>query len=311
MSIDFVKLTDFTYSRPDQLSPLVRRVICRNPGPYTYTGSGTYLVGTEQIAVIDPGPQDADHLAALLTVTAGAVSHILITHTHSDHCGGAMALAKRTGAPIYAFSPHPSPPDGAPPALEEGADFSFQPDIMLQDGETLHTEEWSLKALHTPGHISNHLCFELAQEQALFTGDHMMGWATTVIAAPDGNMADYLTSLDLLLARQDILYYPTHGAPIPHPHRFVRAVKIHRQMRDRQILEKINPHPMTIMEIVALVYKNIDKALHVAAAMNVHAHLARHVENGTIDHTGTGILDSIYQRAAPASSSATKPDEHR
>ena len=298
MSIDFVQLKDFTYGEVDQLSPLIRRVICENPGPFTYTGSGTYLVGRDDVAIIDPGPANPAHTEALMrAVGAGKVSHILVTHTHTDHCGGVADLKALCGAPVYAFGPHPSQPDTSAPALDEGADHSFRPDILMADGDEVTSENWTLRALHTPGHISNHLCFALPEENALFSGDHMMGWATTVVAAPDGNMVDYLNSLDLLLGREEDIYYPTHGAPIPNPRPFVRAVKVHRQMRDRQILEKIGDQETAIMDIVAQVYRDIDKRLHYAAAMNVHAHLERHVASGKVIRSEDGMFQSRYRLA--------------
>ncbi|WP_206711222.1 MBL fold metallo-hydrolase [Aquisalinus flavus] len=298
MNIPYVKEFDFVHGRPDRLSPLVTRVICNNPGPFTFTGSGTYLVGTDRLAIIDPGPNDENHLAALLAAADGReISHILITHTHRDHCGGAVALKRATGAAVLAWGAHPTQPDEAPPALDEGGDFSFAPDRMLADGELVDGDGWQLRAIHTPGHISNHLCFELPAEQALFTGDHIMGWATTVVAPPDGNMEDYMASLDLLLGRKHSVYYPTHGAPIPAPAEFVRAVKDHRLARDRQILASVRAGHEGLMDIVADVYADVDKRLHVAAALNVRAHLDRHVREGTVSVSGETMMALRYRPA--------------
>ncbi len=295
--IPFVKDIDFTPGAPDQVLPGVRRVIANNPGPYTYTGSGAYIIGRGEVAVIDPGPNDAAHLEALLRATEGeTVSHILITHTHSDHCGLARKFATRTGAPILAFGPHPvRDKDNDAPALDEGADYSFAPDIVIRDGDSIDGSDWRIEAVWTPGHLSNHLCFALPAEKALFTGDHMMGWATTVVAPPDGDMTAYIESLEKLLTREDAIYFPTHGAPIETPHRFVRAVRTHRLMRDAQIVEQLKKGRSGIKEIVMAMYADIDPRLHGAAALNVLAHLIRLVRIGTVRCEGEPGMRAIYQ----------------
>lgn len=295
--IPFVKDIDFTYGVPDEVLPDVRRVIANNPGPFTYTGSGTYIIGEGGVALIDPGPNQSEHIDALIEATAGErITHILITHTHSDHCGGARDLANRTGATIYGFGAHPirKKEDDAP-ALEEGADYAFAPDEIIGHGAILEGPSWRLEALHTPGHLSNHLCFAMPSQKALFTGDHMMGWATTVIIPPDGDMGDYFDSLDALLARDDEVYLPTHGAPIKNPRAFVRAVKTHRLMRDAQILEYLKSGKSSIKELVAAMYADIDKRLHGAAALNVFAHLIRLVRIGTVRCDGEPELKSAYR----------------
>ncbi|MEM9169067.1 MAG: MBL fold metallo-hydrolase [Pseudomonadota bacterium] len=280
-AIPFVKTFDFEYGVAARLSPRVRRVIANNPGPFTYTGTGTYIVAAPgaddaPAAVIDPGPYDPAHLEAVARA-AGAVSHILITHTHHDHSGGARAFADMTGAPIYAFGAHPTAaaPHLQDHELEEGDDTSFRPDHLLTDGARVDGDGWTLAALHTPGHLANHLCFALDDEKALFTGDHVMGWATTVIVPPAGDMGDYFASLDRLIARDDLIYYPTHGAPIAEPQRFARAVRAHRRIRDGQILAALDDAPSAIPDLVARLYAEVDKRLHGAAAMNVLAHLIR------------------------------------
>ncbi len=297
--IPFVKNIDFTPGVSDTLVPGVRRVIANNPGPFTYTGSGTYIIGHGDVAVIDPGPNDSTHLEALLAETKGErVSHILITHTHSDHCGGARAFAERTGAPIFGYGPHPvkSKKHDAP-ALDEGADYAFHPDEIIGDGTVLEGDSWRIEAVHTPGHLSNHLCFTFPAEKALFTGDHMMGWATTVVAPPDGDMTAYIESLDKLLARDDEIYFPTHGAPIKNPRRFVRAVKTHRLMRDAQIITQIEKGRTKISEIVPVMYGDIDKRLHGAASLNVLAHLIRLVKIGSVTCDAEPTMGSHYRLA--------------
>ncbi len=295
-SIPFVKDIDFTYGAADRVAPGVRRVIANNPGPYTYTGSGTYIVGEGDVAVIDPGPDDDAHLEALLSeLKDERVSHILITHTHRDHCGLAMKFAAATGAPLYGFSAHPvKEKEHDAPALDEGADYSYAPDERIGDGAVIEGPDWRIEAVHTPGHLSNHLCFALPQQKALFTGDHIMGWATTVVAPPDGDMNAYLGSLDTLLARDDAVYYPTHGAPIENPKRFVRAVKTHRLMRDAQIMEQLKKGRTDIKSITAAMYSDVDKRLHGAAALNVLAHLIRLTKNGAVISDGAATMNARY-----------------
>ena len=298
-SIPFVKDIDFKPGIPEEVLPGVRRVIADNPGPFTYTGTGTYIVGEGDVAVIDPGPNRPAHVEALLEATKGErVSHVLITHTHSDHCGCAREFAERAGAPIYGFGPHPAGEKKFDtPALDEGADYSFKPDEVIGDGDVIEGANWRLETLHTPGHLSNHLCFAMPVHKALFTGDHMMGWATTVVAPPDGDMGDYLDSLDVLLARDDEIYLPTHGAPIKNPRRFVRAVRTHRLMRDAQILDQLKQGRNTIRKIVPVMYAEVDKRLHKAAALNVLAHLIRLVRIGTVECDGDPWIETEYRLA--------------
>ncbi|WP_411817274.1 MBL fold metallo-hydrolase [Hyphococcus sp. DH-69] len=298
-AIPFVKDIHFTPGTPDLLRPGVRRVIANNPGPFTYTGSGTYIIGTGDVAVIDPGPDDDEHLAALLkTLDAEKVTHILVTHTHRDHCALARKFADATGAPIFGFGAHPVKDlkiDA--PALDEGADYNYAPDELIAHGEVLTGNDWSLEVVHTPGHLSNHLCFSMPAEKALFTGDHIMGWATTVVAPPDGDMNAYLESLAILLKRDDEVYFPTHGAPIDNPKRFVRAVRTHRLMRDAQIIDQIKNGRTRIKEIVTAMYADVDKRLHGAAALNVLAHLIRLEKNGVVKCDGEPGMKSEYRPA--------------
>lgn len=300
-AIPFVKTFDFDYGAPSALSDRITRVIARNPGPFTYTGSGTYIIADGgAAAVIDPGPALDEHFEALFAALAGRpVSHVLVTHTHADHCGLARRFADRARAPILAFGPHParSPRDDAP-ALDEGGDYAFAPDEKLADGAIIEGEGWSIEAVHTPGHLSNHLCYALREEGALFTGDHVMGWSTSVVAPPDGSMGAYLASLEKLLTRTDRVYYPTHGAPIDRPQAFVRAVRAHRRIRDGQILDQLSKGKSKIREIVAALYADIDPRLHGAAALNVFAHLIRLVETGAVVCEGEPAPSAAYRLAA-------------
>ena len=302
MSVPFVKTLDFSYGTVAELSPLVRRVVARNPSAFTFHGTGTYIVGRGKVAVIDPGPADPAHIDALTHALHNeSVTHILITHTHRDHSPGTAELQRRTGAPSFAFGPHPLPQGG--PAVEEGGDHDFQPDRLLRDNDMVQGDGWSLSVLHTPGHISNHLCFALEEEQALFTGDHVMGWSTTVISPPDGNMTDYYASLHKLLQRNEQRYYPTHGAPIDHktighsPQDFVRALIGHREHRERQIIECLKPGPQTIPQMVQTMYADVPPYLHFAAARSVLAHLIHMVGDGRVRIEGGEAADerAVYR----------------
>jgi len=291
MSIPFIKDLQFSYAQVSGLSPLVRRVIAQNPSAFTFHGTGTYIVGHgENVAVIDPGPDDPAHIEALLRNLDGeTVSHILITHTHRDHSPGAALLQARTGAPTYGFGPHPPAKVVGGVVVEEGGDHDFKPDHILKDGDVVRGNGWTITALHTPGHISNHLCFGLNEEKALFSGDHVMGWSTTVISPPDGNMTDYYTSLKKLLFRDDVRYYPTHGAPIDamntghSPQHFVRELIAHREAREAQIVQCLKAGPQTIPQMVAVMYAEVPTYLHPAAARSVLAHLIHMVGDGRVE----------------------------
>jgi len=297
VQIPFVKLEGAVHGRVDTLSPLVRRVIAPNPGPFTYTGTGTYIIGRGRVAVIDPGPQDDRHLAALRAALAGeTVEAILITHTHMDHSPLAGPLKAETGAATYGFGPHPHSADGE--KVEEGGDHGFVPDRQLTSGDGVVGPGWHMTALHTPGHISNHLCFALAEERALFTGDHVMGWSTTVISPPDGDMADYMANLTALLARDDRIYYPTHGAPVTDPKALVSALITHRREREDQILAAIDGGLTKIGDMVPVLYAAVDKRLYPAASRSVLAHLEKLKREGIVRAEGDG-LGARWQRVKP------------
>ena len=307
MSIPFVKDLDFAYGTVSGLSPLVRRVIAPNPSAFTFHGTGTYIVGRGHdggVAVIDPGPDDPVHIDAVMAALGGdRVSHILITHTHRDHSPGAALLKQKTGAATWGFGPHPVPEGGI--KVEEGGDHAFVPDHRLGDGDIVHGAGWRLQALHTPGHISNHLCFALLEEKALFSGDHVMGWSTTVISPPDGNMTDYYTSLRRLLPRDDARYYPTHGAPIDalstgqSPQHFVEALIRHREGRETQILACLQGGPQSIPQMVKTMYADVPAFLHPAAARSVLAHLIHMAGDGRVTVQGGGSADeaAVYRAA--------------
>ncbi|NLS25810.1 Hydroxyacylglutathione hydrolase [Sphingomonas sp. S2M10] len=255
------------------LEPLVTRVLANNPSPFTHTGTQTYLVGTTDVAVIDPGPDEADHLAALQAAIGGRpVRAILCTHTHRDHSPAAPALKAATGAPIIGCAPLVL--EDAGPRADASFDLGYAPDAVLADGEQVAGQGWTLTAVATPGHTSNHLCFALEESGALFTGDHVMGWSTTVVAPPDGNMAAYMASLETLMGRaQDRIYYPAHGDPVANPHRFVRGLAGHRKQREGQILRLLAEGVEAVPAMVERMYVGLDPRLHGAAGRSVLAHL--------------------------------------
>lgn len=255
------------------LSPLVARVLAPNPSPFTFTGTQTYVVGSSDVAVIDPGPDEVDHLTALTAAIAGRpVVAIVCTHTHRDHSPAAQPLRAMTGAPVIGCAPLTLDDDG--PRADAAFDAAYRPDRILADGERLAGEGWTLEAVATPGHTSNHLCFALVEEQALFTGDHVMGWSTSVISPPDGDMADYMRSMQRLLERQDTIYYPAHGEPIDNPQRLVRGMIGHRKQREGQILRFLERNGDSLIpDMVAEMYKGVDPRLHPAAGRSVLAHL--------------------------------------
>jgi glyoxylase-like metal-dependent hydrolase (beta-lactamase superfamily II) len=294
VSIPFVRDMQFEYGRPDVLSPLIRRVVARNPGPFTSHGTGTYIIGRGRVAVVDPGPALSEHVDALLEAVRGeTVTHLLVTHTHLDHSPAAAALREATGAPTYAFGPHARRPDAE--RVEEGADHDFVPDEVVHDGALLRGDGWTVQALHTPGHTSNHVCFALREERALFCGDHVMGWSTSVIAPPDGDMAAYLDSLARLAGRDEAIYYPTHGPPITEPARLVQAFIDHRHERERQIIGCLRDGVTVIPEMVHRMYPGLDRRLHRAAGCSVLAHLVHMVDTGTVRCDGRPAIESVYR----------------
>ncbi|MCR5871998.1 MULTISPECIES: MBL fold metallo-hydrolase [unclassified Sphingomonas] len=275
-----------------QLEPLVARLLAANPSPFTYTGTQTYLVGTSDLAVIDPGPDLPAHLAALTAAIADRpVRAIMCTHTHRDHSPASRPLAAATGAPIIGCAPLALDDDG--PRSDAAFDRDYAPDRVLADGESVSGDDWTLEAVATPGHTSNHLCFALGESGALFTGDHIMGWSTSVVAPPDGDMGAYMASLDRLLARDDRVYYPAHGPEVATPHRLVRGMMGHRKQREGQILRLLDQQVGAIPDMVARMYVGLDPRLTGAAGRSVLAHL--------IDLNNRGIVRAegeIWTKAA-------------
>lgn len=270
----------------EQPEPLVRRILAPNPSPYAYTGTQTYLVGAADcIAVIDPGPNDPQHLSALqAAIGDAAVAAIMCTHTHRDHSPAAAPLAKLTGAPVVGCAPLVINSDL--PRSDEAFDTTYAPDRVLEDGESMTGPGWTLTAIHTPGHTSNHLCFALEESGALFTGDHVMGWSTSVVVPPDGDMGDYMASLARLYARDDRVYYSAHGAPIEKPRQLVRGMIGHRRQRENQILRLLGEQAQAIEGMVPQMYKGLDPRLTGAAGMSVKAHLIDLERRGMVSRSG-------------------------
>ncbi|HEX8364576.1 MAG TPA: MBL fold metallo-hydrolase [Allosphingosinicella sp.] len=252
--------------------PLVRRILAPNPSPFTFTGTQSYIVGAGEVAVIDPGPDDPRHVEALTAAVAGErVRAILCTHTHRDHSPASRALAAATGAPVVGCAPLAIEDQG--PRSDAAFDFDYAPDRVLGDGERVEGDGWTLEAVATPGHTSNHLCFALLGTGVLFTGDHVMGWSTTVVSPPDGDMSDYMTSLDRLSRRDDRIYLPAHGPAVDDPQAHLRRLIEHRRMRERQILGHLKGGEGRISAMVPFMYRDVDPRLHPAAARSVLAHL--------------------------------------
>ena len=301
-----------TYGKVDRVSPLVQRVTAENPSKFTFTGTGTYIVGDERVAIIDPGPPEDGHVDALIAAVAGrTVTHLLITHTHGDHSPAAGLLQEHIDAPTYAFGRHPldrpdpdkivdeeddgfgfeldeeedgdDDDDGEGYKSDHAHDWDFVPDVVVAHGDVVQCDGFSFEALHTPGHISNHLCFALREEAAVFSGDHVMGWSTTIIPPPDGNLNSYLDSLRLLIPRSDSVYYPTHGAPITDPATLVPALLAHREARTDQIMGCLADGIDTIKEMVLRMYTHVPKQLYPAAGASVMSHLVALCETGTVE----------------------------
>lgn len=282
-----------------RVSPLVRRIVADNPGPITFTGTCSYIVGKGQVAIIDPGPDQPEHVATLLeAVKSETVTHIVVTHTHRDHSPASRAIQASTGALIVGCGPHRSARPlfiGEVNKLEASSDKDYAPDQEMAEGDAIQGPGWTLEAIATPGHMANHLAFALPEEKAMFSGDHVMAWSTTVVAPPDGSMSDFMASLDKLRGRDETIYWPGHGGPVQDPQRFVRALIHHRRQREASILNRLNAGDRTIPEIVAAIYQGLNPALVGAASLSVFAHLEDLVARQQAATDGIPALDSEYR----------------
>ena len=301
MTLDFDLKFEPAHGTPIAVAPGVIRLTVNNPGPFTFHGTNSYIVGTNTLAVIDPGPEDERHLAALLVAIDGRpVSHIFVSHTHRDHSPLADRLKQATGAVVCAEGPHrPARPlrIGETNPLDASADVDFAPDHLLEDGTVVDGDGWSLRTIFTPGHTANHVVFALEDTGVLFSADHVMAWATSIVAPPDGAMADYLSSLDRLLVRDDRLFLPGHGGPLHSPQAFMRGLRAHRKMRERAVLERVAQGDRTISDMVRSIYRDTDPRLHGAAGLSILAHLEDLVARGLVSAEGDVSIDGNFNPA--------------
>jgi glyoxylase-like metal-dependent hydrolase (beta-lactamase superfamily II) len=300
--LTFKRSMTFEYGVASPISPGIVRIVASNPGPLTFKGTNTYLLGMTELAVIDPGPDDGAHRTAILEAAAGRpITHILVTHAHRDHVDGAAALKAATGAAIYGFGrsapAQPAAHPGVTPTGAEFIDYNFTPDVRIGDGDAVEGRDWKLAAIHTPGHAPDHLCLALLGRGLLFSGDHVMAWNTTLVAPPEGSMADYIRSLQLLLKRRETVYLPGHGGRLEQPRRTVKAYLLHRRWREQSILAAIRGGSETVEAIVPAVYPAIDESLATAAALSVLAHVEHLIDRGLVTCDGTPTWD---RRFAPA-----------
>ncbi len=292
--IPFVRDLQFEYERADQVSPLVRRVVARNPGPFTYLGTGVYIIGRGDVAVIDPGPVIDEHFDALKRALEGErITHVLVTHSHMDHSPLAHPLAQWAGCKVYAAGAAISTESEV--RMEAGDDLRFRPDVTISDGDVFRGSGWTIEAVTTPGHTSNHVCYALHEENALFAGDHVMGWSTTVISPPDGNMGDYFRSLEKIRARGYAAIWPTHGPPVRDVAPFLDAYIAHRRAREDMIVERLQAGDTQISDMVKIIYKDIDKRLHPAACHSVLAHMIHLIETGRVTASAPFDLATEYR----------------
>jgi glyoxylase-like metal-dependent hydrolase (beta-lactamase superfamily II) len=299
--IPFDKTFDLAPETVEDVATGLRRILADNPGPFTFKGTVTYIVGRGEVAVIDPGPDDARHFAAISEAVRGErVTHILVTHTHRDHSPGVPRLKEATGATVYAEGPHrPARPlhTGETARLDAGGDQAFRPDVTLADGDIVQGRGFTFEAVATPGHTANHMAYAWKEADLLFSGDHVMGWSTTIVAPPDGAMSDYMASLSKLAARPEQIYFPGHGSAIPQAPRFVEHLIRHRHGREASILHRLEKGAADIPTIVRAVYIGLDPRLIGAAGLSVLAHLEELVARGVVATDEAPAIGSTYRLA--------------
>jgi glyoxylase-like metal-dependent hydrolase (beta-lactamase superfamily II) len=299
--IPYDKEFDLAPDTVEEVMPGVRRILCNNPGPFTFKGTVSYIVGRGQVAIIDPGPVDEAHSAALLDAVRGeTVTHIIVTHTHRDHSPGAARIKAATGAPTFAEGPHrASRPlfSGEAVRIESGGDSDFQPDTILHDGDTVSGPGWTLEAITTPGHTANHMAFALKEADVLFSGDHVMAWSTPVVAPPDGSMTDYMASLEKLARRSEPTYFPGHGGAVRDAPKFVQHYIQHRRAREQSIMHRLGKGDADIPTLVRAIYIGLDPRLVKAAGRSVFAHLEDLVMRGIVVTDGEPSIEGRYRLA--------------
>ena len=300
--IPFNKKLDLVPDTVDEPASGVRRVMANNPGPFTFKGTLSYIVGRGKVAIVDPGPEDAAHTQALLDAVRGErVTHIFVTHTHRDHSPGVRALKAQTGATVYAEGPHRAARPlhiGEHNPLDSSGDHEFMADVRLKDGELVEGDGWVIEGITTPGHTANHMAFALRGKNILFAGDHVMGWSTSIVAPPDGAMSDYMASLHKLARRDETLYFPGHGPAIPDAKRFVNYYILHRRAREASILHRLGKGATDIPTIVRAIYIGIDPRLTGAAGLSVLAHMEDLVARGLVKTDGPTAINGVYRVAA-------------
>lgn len=300
--IPFNKKLDLVPDTVDEPASGVRRVMANNPGPFTFKGTLSYIVGRGKVAIVDPGPEDAAHTQALLDAVRGeTVTHIFVTHTHRDHSPGVRALKAQTGATVYAEGPHRAARPlhiGEHNPLDSSGDHEFTADVRLKDGELVEGDGWVIEGITTPGHTANHMAFALRGKNILFAGDHVMGWSTSIVAPPDGAMSDYMASLHKLARRDETLYFPGHGPAIPDAKRFVNYYILHRRAREASILHRLGKGATDIPTIVRAIYIGIDPRLTGAAGLSVLAHMEDLVARGLVKTDGPTAINGVYRVAA-------------
>jgi glyoxylase-like metal-dependent hydrolase (beta-lactamase superfamily II) len=299
--IPFNRRLDLAPDTVDEPAPGIRRVMANNPGPFTFKGTLSYIIGRGKVAIVDPGPEDTAHTQALLDAVRGeTVTHIFVTHTHRDHSPGVRALKAHTGATVYAEGPHRAARPlhiGEHNPLDSSADRDFMPDVQPNDGEVVEGDGWSIEAVTTPGHTANHMAFAWREQNVLFVGDHVMGWSTSIVAPPDGAMSDYMASLDKLTRRDENLYFPGHGPVIPDAKRWANYYILHRKAREASILPRLGKGASDIPSIVRAIYIGIDPRLTGAAGLSVLAHMEDLVARGLVATDGAPSIDGLYRLA--------------
>src|SRR4051812_20317905 len=298
--IPFNKVLELVPGEVDEVAPGVRRVLCNNPSPFTFKGTMSYIIGKGKVAIVDPGPENDAHIAALLDAVRGeTVTHILVTHTHRDHSPAAPRIKAATGALVLAEGPHRAARPlhtGEVNPLEGSGDAAFRPDQALADGDVVTGAGWTIEAVATPGHTANHMAFAFKEADVLFSGDHVMGWSTSIVAPPDGAMSDYMASLHKLAKREEPIYLPGHGPAVRDARRFVPYYIRHREAREASILHRLAKGATDIPTLVRAIYIGIDARLVKAAGLSVLAHLEDMVVRGLVATDGSPSIDGIYRR---------------
>jgi glyoxylase-like metal-dependent hydrolase (beta-lactamase superfamily II) len=299
--IPFDKNLELAPETVDEPVPGIRRVMADNPGPFTFKGTMSYIIGRGQVAIVDPGPADGRHIGALLdAVRNETVTAIFVTHTHRDHSPAVPAIKAATGATVYAEGPHRAARPlhiGEHNPLDSSGDRDFRPDVALKDGEVVAGDSWTIEAVTTPGHTANHMAYAFKENNVLFAGDHVMGWATSIVAPPDGAMSDYMASLEKLAKRSEATYFPGHGPPIGDAARFVNYYILHRKAREASILHRLAKGETDIPSIVRAIYIGIDPRLTGAAGLSVLAHMEDLVTRGLVETDGAPAIDGVYRLA--------------